>query len=387
MTAAPGQGQLQRRDRHPQAAPAVGRRGLGVGLGDRQVRGRIVQASPGQVTPGAHQGQLRICAGARREGVQQHLDGLGLPVEGQAERMIGQQPGRVRPVARCLRVPDGVGDLAVPGEPSGGPPVQHRHVLGQRPARLQPEQVGEQLVVPEPGPPGVKRDHERVRVLEFQQDPFRARVAGQQVGQLAVDPVEQRGAQEQILDFAGLAVQHLGQQVLRDRPVGSGELRDELLRGRVIREGQRGQPQAGGPALGPLVQQRRPGLGQGDARGFEQLAGLPLAELQVGRADLAQLVHQAQLVQAQPEIAAGRYDGVRLRREAGQQAGELGERLGRGQFVGIVDDEDDAITVLGQLGQHPVHHGAPVEVRRRGRRFVLGRAEGLMDGVDQVNPE
>jgi hypothetical protein len=55
-------------------------------------------------------------------------------------------------------------------------------------------------------------------------------------------------------------------------------------------------------------------------------------------------------VQAQPEIVAGRHDGVRLRREVGQQAAELGERLRRGQLVGIVDNEDDATTVLGELG-------------------------------------
>jgi len=43
--------------------------------------------------------------------------------------------------------------------------------------------------------------------------------------------------------------------------------------------------------------------------------------------------------------------------------------------------------VPGELGQHPVDHRLPVEVRRRGRRFVLGRAEGLTDGVEQVKPE
>jgi hypothetical protein len=48
-------------------------------------------------------------------------------------------------------------------------------------------------------PAGVERFDERVRVLEVQQDSFRARAAGQHVRELAVDPVEQGGAQEQIL--------------------------------------------------------------------------------------------------------------------------------------------------------------------------------------------
>ena len=114
MTAPPGQRQLQRRDRHPEAALAIRRRRLGVRLGDRQVGGRLVQAPLGEVTHRAHQGQLGVIR-ARREGPQQRLHGLRLPVERQAERMVGEQPGRIRPVARRLRVPDGLDHLAVLG--------------------------------------------------------------------------------------------------------------------------------------------------------------------------------------------------------------------------------------------------------------------------------
>jgi len=44
-----------------------------------------------------------------------------------------------------------------------------------------------------------------------------------------VDPVQHRGAQQQALDLRRLPLQHLGQQVLRDRAVAAGELGDELL--------------------------------------------------------------------------------------------------------------------------------------------------------------
>jgi len=62
------------------------------------------------------------------------------------------------------------------------------------------------VVVAEPPAPWVQRFDERVGVLEVQQDRFRARPAGQQAGQLAVDAVEQGGAQEQILDVRPLAL-------------------------------------------------------------------------------------------------------------------------------------------------------------------------------------
>jgi hypothetical protein len=160
-----------------------------------------------------------ICA--RREGPHQRLHGLRLPVEGQGERMVGEQPGGVGPVARRLRVPDSVDHLALPDKPLSGPPVQHRYFRRQRPAQLQPQEIRQQVVVAEPGALGVQRFDERVGVLEVQQDPFRARPTGQQIGQLAVDLVEQRGTQEQILDAGRLAVQHLGKQVLGDRAVAA----------------------------------------------------------------------------------------------------------------------------------------------------------------------
>ena len=66
---------------------------------------------------------------ARRENPHQRLHGLRLPVKRHAERMVGEQPGRLRPVAGRLGVPDGVDHLALPGEPSGGAPVQRGYFL------------------------------------------------------------------------------------------------------------------------------------------------------------------------------------------------------------------------------------------------------------------
>ncbi len=264
------------------------------------MRGRLVQASLDQVNGCAYQGQLGVIR-ARREGPHQRLHGLRLPVEGQAERMVGEQPGRLRPVAGRLGVPDGLGHLAPQGEPSGGAPVQRGHFCGQRPAQLQPQEIREQVVVAEPRPLGVQRFDERVRIFEAQQDPFRARPAGQQVCQFPVDPVEQGGAQQQILDVGRLAVQHLGEQVLGDHAVAAGELRDEPLRVGMADQGEHREPQARGPPFRPLVQQRDPGLRQHDARGVEEFAGFVPGKAQVRRADLGQLAGQAQLLQAKGE--------------------------------------------------------------------------------------
>ena len=58
-------------------------------------------------------------------------------------------------------------------------------------------------------------------------------MTSQQIRQLAVDAVEQRGTQKQVLDLGRLALQHFGEQVLGNRPAAAGELRDKSFRVRA----------------------------------------------------------------------------------------------------------------------------------------------------------
>ena len=157
-----------------------------------------------------------------------------------------------------------------------GEPVQSRDVRGLRAAQFQPEQAAEHAVVAEPGAGGVEGYDERVGVFQVQQDAFGSGGAGEQVGELAVDPVQHGGAQQQGLDLRRLPVEHLGHQVLGDGAVAAGELGDEPCGVGVPGEGQDGEPQPGCPALGPLVQHRGRVVGQRDSGGGEELAGLVL---------------------------------------------------------------------------------------------------------------
>ena len=198
---------------------------------------------------------------------------------------------------------------------------------------------------------------------------FRARAAGQQIGQFTVDAIEQGGAQQQLLHLLRLAVQHLGDQILGDRPVAAGELRDETLRVGVTGQRDHREPQARGPPFRPLMQPRRSGLRQRDTRGIEQLACFALAEAQIGRADLGQLAGQAQLMQAQREIATRRQHRMHVVGKVCQQPGQLSERVRRGQLVQVVDDQDETAAMAGELREHSVDHRPPIEVGCRGRRL------------------
>jgi hypothetical protein len=156
----------------------------------------------------------------------------------------------------------------------------------------------------------------------------------------------------------------------------------------VAGQGDRRQPQARGPPLGPLVQQRDPGLGQRDARGLQQLAGLLLGKAQVRRADLGQLAGQPQLVQAQPHIVTRGQDRVHARGRF------TGSRVSWASASGEVSSCRSSITSVTPPGTSassdstPVGHRRRIVVRRRCRRFRAAACTGgLPDRVEQGQPE
>ena len=176
--------------------------------------------------------------------------------------MVCDQPGGIGPVAGRERVSHGLDDLPVVGEPPCGPAVEVGNLIGQRSAELQAQEIRQKLVVAKPGALSVERHDERVGVLQFQQHLLRARAACQQVGELTVHPVDERGSQQHALNLARLAFEHLGHQVFPDRPVGARELSHETLGIRVTAERDHRQAQAGRPTFRALVQRGHPGVGQ-----------------------------------------------------------------------------------------------------------------------------
>lgn len=382
MTAQARRQEVQTRDGHPQPVLLVRRCRRGVRPDHVEMRIRLVEVELVEVGDRVHQRQPgEVLADPGREGMEEHRHGPGLAVEGEAEGVVREKPGRLGPVTSGLQMADGVGGVTVVGEPPRGDPVELRDLRGDGTAELQPEQAAEHVVVAEPGTSGVEGQDERVGVLELQQDPFRSSCPGEQVGQLAVDPVQQGSTQQQSLYLWWLPVQHFGHQVLGDSAIAAGELGDEPFRVRVPGQGQDGQSQPGRPAFGPLVQRGHRLVGQRDPGGREQLASLVLGEEQLRRADLGQLSRQPELMQAQRKVAAGGYDHMDVRGEVRQQGGELLDGLGGGQLMQVVDDQDAGIAGRRELGQHLVHHGPAVVPGRRGRGL------GATDRTQQGEPE
>jgi hypothetical protein len=212
-------------------------------------------------------------------------------------------------------VADGLVGQALGLMPGGRGPVQLLHpagglLLGE----ADPEQVGEQVVIPPPAPHLVQRVQEQVGPLGPLQQRLAVDPSGHRITQRPRQPLQDRGLQQKGPQLLGLAVQHLRGQVVQHIAVAA---REPLHNGADVvlaLQRQGGQLQPGHPAFGPVAQGRHGRLGQlGPDRRSQQLGGFFGAEAQVGLAQLDQL-------------SAGPQPGQRQRRvgPAGQHQPQLG---------------------------------------------------------------
>ena len=302
--------------------------------------------------------------------------------------MVGEQAGGQVPVPGGLSVADRLHRESVPGEPPGGHLVQRGDLARVGAPQLPLQQVGEQLVVAEPGPGRVQRHDERVRLLQILQDPLAARPSRQRVGQRAGHPLQHAGPQQQPPHLLALPLQHLGQQVLGHRPLAAGELGREPVLVVVPGQRQRRQPQPGRPPLGPLVKHPQRRLAQLHPGGRQQLPRLGQTEPQVGGADLGQLAFQPQPVQPQPQVVPGGQDDPQLVGGAHHQQLQLAARLVRPQLVQVIDHQPDPVRQRRQVLQQPLGDHPPVQVRRRRQSPHQRRTWGrLAQRVSHRQPE
>jgi hypothetical protein len=219
--------------------------------------------------------------------------------------VVGPQAGGQALVARRIGVPDRLDLITMVGVPLRGGAVQLRKLTWLTSSQLQLQQVGEQLVVAEPGSPHVNGGHERIGLLQLLQDPLPAGVAGQQVCQLPVHLLQHGSAAQEPPHRVALPVEHFGQQVLGDSGLTAGEVRDEPLRIRVPGQRERGEPQPGRPALGAVKQQREGRVGYLDSSQVKQCPCFLEGKPEVGGPDIGHRAFEPQPMKPQPQVTAG----------------------------------------------------------------------------------
>ncbi len=223
------------------------------------------------------------------------------------------------PIPGRLGVPDGVDREPVLRVPLGGHAVQTRNGRGVGPSKLETQEIGEQVVVAEPGPLPVDRVDEGTGILELEQDPLRAFRPKEAVRDRPVHALEDRRSQQELSHRLGLALEDLGEQVIGHGSLAARELGDESLRVRPACERQRREPKAGNPALGPRLKRADSSGGERDPGGGEQLVCLIELKAKVRGAQLGQLAGETESMQPERRIVASRQDHSQLWRATVEQ--------------------------------------------------------------------
>ena len=176
----------------------------------------------------------------------------------------------------------------------------------------------------------------------------------------------------------------LGPQVVGDEPVVASERRERRA---AAGRGERGEVEAGGPALRPLVQRLRLGLGHVDPRRAEERVRLGVRERELCRTELEELAVGAEL--GEPYLRAVR--PARTICEPGGTWARSATRTSRQsssvELVHVVEDEDDGITDGGQGRSEAGKRALPGDPGCGPERREQGRLDALAEGLRHVGEE
>ena len=213
--------------------------------------------------------------------------------------------------------------------------------------------------------------------------------AGERVGQVDAQRLDDRGAQQEVAQLGRLARQHLADQVVADRRVGAREVLDEVPWLRMVQQRGGGQPQGRRPALGASPEHREVLGGERHVERGEHRLGLVKREGEVGRADLGQAAVEAQAAEPDRRIRTGDdHERKRRRREPRQAFEVLVDRVD--DLMEVVEHEDDGRAVPGERvderRQHQVDpHRLARAHRERCDRVVARRpCQRLEDGAPEA---
>ena len=197
--------------------------------------------------------------------------------------------------------------------------------------------------------------------------------AGERVRELTADAVDEAGAQQELAHLGGLEREHLLGEVVADRAVVAGELRQEALRvGRVERRHRR-QPQG-----------RRPALGARD-----EPLDLRAAEVEAGQASIAAASSQVKasaaartstsrsssLRRASPRSGSAR-DAITSRGRSPATYARITSSAAPVDVVDVVEDERLPRVRQRRVDRVGQRRGVVVPRRQRQPRRVVGGGEG-----------
>ena len=166
----------------------------------------VARAEPRHRVEGAELGMLREgLVGQHRE---PPGDGAVLTAGEQDATVTLDQARRVLGVAAGDRVVDRLGNEPMLVEPGRGAPVERRRCRRVARSEAVTQQLREQRVVPVPPPLLVEPLHEEVVLGELIEHRVAAAAAGDRVAEVAGEPPQQRGREQELLHLRRQGAQH-----------------------------------------------------------------------------------------------------------------------------------------------------------------------------------
>ncbi|HYZ97566.1 MAG TPA: hypothetical protein VE575_02375 [Acidimicrobiales bacterium] len=228
-------------------------------------------------------------------------------------------------------------------EPAARPPVQLVGQVAVAVAQSRPEQRAEQGVIAVPGRVvGLGDDHPVP--LELRQPVRSRRVPGERFCQVAGQPLGHARVQQEPLEPLVLPGEELLEQVVDDRRLGSGHAVDQLPGIGLPLERVGGKAQPCRPPLRAAPDRLALAAGEPNAMNRQQLHGFRGVEGEPIVPDLFQAAVESQARQADGRVGAAAQHDVQAGGRPLDQVRQRVQRLGRGQLLDVVEQEDVAPT-------------------------------------------
>jgi hypothetical protein len=364
-------------------------------LGEQQVRGRAEMLAAREQRGGVGQRELgRDLDQLLRHRVHDRPQRAHLAVDEEVHPALGDEVGGEVPGLAGGGVTQRGGVPPVLGGPDGGARVQRLDLVRELHAQLGAQQLGEQLVVAVPDAVLVERRREHAAVLEPGDHRVTVGAAGERIGHLGVERLDDRRAQEERAEVRRLVRERLADEVVADGHVGPGEAVDERARVGMVAQRDRGQPQRGRPSLGPPPELPEVLRRELDAEGLEHRRRLVACEREVRGPDRGEAALEPHAADRDGRVCSRDQDQPQARRrEPGQALDVVADDVGH--LVEVLEHQrhrplaaDHRLDQRGQddldlhgLARAHRQGGHGLVARRAGQRFEHGAPEVAAIGV------
>ena len=299
-----------------------------------------------------------------RDLIHDREQGSALSPGQEGQPVAAEHVGGQLPILAEHRVAQGGEHLVSLAEPATGSCVELGPVPRLATHQIDAQQLTEERVVRERVAVVVERGDQGAPSHEVLEPALPAFRRCERVGQRSVQVVDDRGAHQEVEHVGRLPGHHLRHQVVAHGAIVAGETPDEGAGVRMVAQRQRGEPEAGHPALGPLPEKAQ--IAYAQVKSAEELLGLAEGERQISVPDFAEVAGDAQSLEPERRVAPRGQDDAQPVGGVIEQPVEVTQHGCFGHLVEVVQYEYDGLLERLELRHQGGKEGVAAPAARRG---------------------